>query len=254
MLRRWPLLTLILIGSWAPAEAFGQAPAGGPDLSQAVRQVIDQTNQFRQAEGRAAVTANATLAQTAQDFAGFMARTDIYGHEANGQKPAERAKAHGYQYCLIAENIAYVFRTSGFTTEELAKQFVEGWKNSPPHRKNMLEPDVTETGVAIARSPDTGIYYAVQMFGRPESLRFQFVIVNSAGVTIPYTVAGQKYELRPRYTMTHQVCRPEDVTFQWPGASEGGKSGGGTQTIRPGRGERYVVTGANAGGFTVKKE
>ena len=33
-----------------------------------------------------------------------------------------------------------------------------------------------------------------------------------------------------------------------------GVARGGTQTIRPGRGERYVVTRNDAGGFTVKKE
>ncbi len=36
-----------------------------------------------------------------------------------------------------------------------------------PARKNMLAPEVTETGVAVARSGKTGRYYAVQMFGRP---------------------------------------------------------------------------------------
>src|SRR5689334_15910645 len=166
------LAVLLLACSLTPPAARAQVGPDpkNPDLDRAARQVIDQTNQFRRAEKRGDVTINAKLMATARYFADFMARTDKYGHEADGSDPAGRAKKHGYDYCLIAENIAYVFSSEGFTTEELAKQFVEGWKNSPPHRKNMLDPDVTETGVAIARSTTSGKYYAVQMFGRPKSM------------------------------------------------------------------------------------
>lgn len=38
-------------------------------------------------------------------------------------------------YCIVSENIAHQYNSLGFTTEELAEQFVQGWKNSPGHRK-----------------------------------------------------------------------------------------------------------------------
>ena len=95
---------------------------------------------------------NPDLTDAARDFAAYMARTSRYGHTADGSRPADRAASHGYEYCVIAENIAYAFNSDGYTTEELGKTFVEGWKHSPGHRRNMLDPDVAETGVAVARS------------------------------------------------------------------------------------------------------
>jgi hypothetical protein len=50
---------------------------------------------------------NEQLEATAQDFADYMARTDRYGHSADGRQARERTKAHDYSFCLIAENIAY---------------------------------------------------------------------------------------------------------------------------------------------------
>jgi uncharacterized protein YkwD len=117
------------------------------------------------------VTANPVLARTVRDFVDFMARTDRYGHEADGKQPADRARGHGYDYCLVSENIAYQYNSAGFRTAALARDFVEGWKHSPQHRKNMLEPAATQTAVAVARSEKSGRYYAVQMFGRPKSER-----------------------------------------------------------------------------------
>jgi hypothetical protein len=43
------------------------------------------------------------------------------GHDAQ----AEWAKQHGYVPCIISENIAYQYRTSGFTDEELAREFFQ---------------------------------------------------------------------------------------------------------------------------------
>jgi uncharacterized protein YkwD len=244
MLTRQLGLTLLL-----PAAALAQPPAAAPDLERVTQQIIEQTNQFRRAEGRGSVAVNAKLAATARDFAAFMARTDMYGHEADGRQPADRAKKHGYDYCLVAENIAYAFRSPGFTTEELAKQFVTGWQNSPGHRKNMLDPDVTETAVVIARSETTGYYYAVQLFGRPRSASIEFRIINRAGVAVRYAVEDRDYDLPPNVTMTHQLCRPEVVTFRWPSATDAPAA----PTVRPTAGDQYTVVRGAGGGFEVKR-
>jgi uncharacterized protein YkwD len=248
------LAALLLAGFLAPTPARGQAAPDPqrPDLNRSAQQVIDRTNRFRQDQKWDTVTVNPKLMETAKDFADFMARTDLYGHEADGRDPAGRAKQHGYDDCLVAENIAYAFSSAGFTTEGLARQLVEGWENSPPHRKNLLDADVTETGVAVARSADTGLYYAVQVFGRPKALAVEFRIANRAGVPVRYTVGEQSFDLQPQTVMTHQLCRPEDVTFHWPG--ESGAAAKGAQTIRPANGERYVVVRSSAGALSVQKE
>jgi hypothetical protein len=184
------------------------------------------------------VTDNDKLTATARAFAGWMAATDFYGHEADGRQPWDRAKAHGYDYCEVAENIAYAWRTTGFGTDDLVKEFVDGWKNSPGHRRNMLDPDVTETGVAVARSADTGIYYAVQLFGRPKSLEIDFKITNRSGTAVRYKVADKVYDLPPRTIMTHEACKPVEVTLL-------AADGSAAATVKPGKGDRYAVTGVN---------
>ena len=58
------------------------------------------------------------------------------------------------QYANALDNLGSL-EAAGFATEALGKAFVEGWKKSPGHRRNMLDADVTETGVAVARSDKT---------------------------------------------------------------------------------------------------
>ena len=176
--------------------------------------LIEETNAFREKNGRSAVRVNPKLTETANYFARFMAKTDKYGHHADGNRPSGRAKKHGYDYCVITENIAYQYDSRGFETRELADKFFVGWKESPGHRKNMLDPDVTETGVAIAKGAETEHYYAVQMFGRPQSQSFKYEIHNDSESTIAYKVGDRSLKLPPRYIFrTHQACRKQEIRF-----------------------------------------
>jgi hypothetical protein len=80
----------------------------------------------------------------------------------------------------------------------------------------MLEAAATETGVGIAQSEATDHYYAVQMFGRPESARIEFQIINQSGVDLEYQIGEQTFLLPALVTRTHQQCRPAALTFRWP--------------------------------------
>ena len=143
-----------------------------------------------------------------------MARTDQYSHSADGSEPPERAKKFGYDYCIVAENIAYLFNSEGFGTAELAHRLFDGWQNSPEHRRNMLQPNVTDTAVAIVQSAKTGRFYAVQLFGRPKSASIEFKVANRAGVEVEYILDGKSFALPPRVTRTHQGCTPFDLAFR----------------------------------------
>lgn len=218
-----------------------------PELARVVERIVEKTNRFRKEQGKSEVRTSAKLAAAARYFADFVARTDRYGHRADGSRPADRAEKHGYDYCIVLENVAYQYRSSGFTTEELGGGFFEGWKNSQGHRKNMLDADVTDTGVAVARSEKTGYYYAVQMFGRPKSKAVEFQISNEAGTEIRYRIGDEPFSLPPLYTRTHTRCRPADVKIQFPDDKEKG------ETVRPAGGERFVVT-RDGERLRVKKE
>ena len=209
-----------------------------PDLRQTANLIVQKTNDFRQKQGLQPLKTNAKLTETAQDFAGFMAMTDQYGHTADGNRPSQRVKQHGYEYCLVAENIAYQFSSLGFATDELAEKFFEGWKNSPGHRKNMLKSAATETGVAISQSDQTGYFYAVQLFGRPKSMQITFKVTNKADATVQYKIGERSFPLPPRFTRTHRRCRPSELTFVWQEDSERQQ-----KTLQAADGARFVITG-----------
>ena len=264
MMTTWLCIVLVLGCCLLPVAATGQAvkkdetesqkmsptdPANGAtslELADTVQDIINRTNNFRQAEGLQEVKPNPQLMEAAQGFAHFMASTDQYGHTADGSTPAERAKLHGYNPCIISENIAYQYRTSGFTSEELAHEFVQGWQESPEHRKNMLDPAVTEVGVGVARSEQTGYYFAVQMFGRPQTEMIEFQITNRTGTPISYALGGQSFPLPPRSTRTHQQCQPAEITFQWPGKQ-------GQSVVQPQPGDHYTIVQEHAGAFSLQK-
>ena len=78
----------------------------------------------------------------------------------------------------------------------------------------MINPDVTETAVALARSATTDYYYAVQLFGRPKSQMIEFKVSNRTAAGIEYTLDGQTYQLPVRTTSTHQMCRRPALEFR----------------------------------------
>ena len=160
------LLCLTPVACAVPSAADAQRR---PDLARVEALVIDGTNEFRRQLNLEPVGRNPRLEEAAREFAAFMARTGKFDHDADGRKPAERAAAHGYRYCFIAENISYEYNSNDFHTDDLARRFVQGWKESPGHRKNMLKGEATEIAVAVARGAAKGPprYYAVQLIGQP---------------------------------------------------------------------------------------
>jgi len=263
-LGRWLLVGLLFSGGSTygqsikerVSESIGPAPSsameGTPDLARVTKQVLAATNQFRTKEGRGELKVNAELTRAAQYFADFMARTDQYSHTADGKEPWQRGAMYGYDYCVFLENIAWAYNSMGFTAEEMARTFMDGWEKSPPHRKNLLDPDVSEIGVGVARSNKTGKFYAVQDFGRPKSQEIVFRITNATDTAVPYTVDGQSRTIDPRYTITHSRCRPPDVRI--PQARAAGKQPAGGAVLHPRSGAHYVIRQDSAGQFTVGEE
>ena len=62
------------------ASAAAVAPAPRPNLAEVSRLLIAKTNEFRAVEGAGRTEPDAKLAEAAQRFASYMARTDRYGH------------------------------------------------------------------------------------------------------------------------------------------------------------------------------
>jgi uncharacterized protein YkwD len=219
--------------------------AGAPERSRVEALIVEGTNDFRRSADLPTVAPNARLTSAAADFAAYKARTDRYGHEADGRSPAPRATAHGYDYCIVLENIAYEQSPVGFRTQELAADFVDGWRRSPPHRRNMLDPAVVDTGVAVGHSARTGRYYGVQMFGLPHAARTAFSIANRARSPVRYTLGEKSFRLEPGAVNTHEQCTPPALTLRTPG-------GRADVRVQPKDGQRFAVVPDGAGGLQLQ--
>lgn len=239
----------VALGLAALAAALGSAaqPAR-PDLEEAVRLIVAGTNEFRASVQQAPLARDGRLTAAAADFARHMARTDRYSHEADGRTPAERVVAKGYDYCVVLENIAYVQSSAGFRTTALAQRLVTGWKESPGHRRNMLDPDVTQTGVALAQSEQTGRFYAVQLFGRPQSSAFRFSVANQSDSAVHYELGDKGFDLSPGMTRTHEECLAQRLAVR-----AGAGTGGAPWEAQPASGDAFVVHGDRAGALRVER-
>jgi uncharacterized protein YkwD len=101
---------------------------------------------YRQNNGLPPLTLDPLLMTMAQDQARVMAARNVLNHSA-GRSFQERLRASGFDAKVAAENIG-----AGYYT--LAEAF-SGWRDSPPHRANMLLAGATRMGIAAAYAPGT---------------------------------------------------------------------------------------------------
>jgi uncharacterized protein YkwD len=99
---------------------------------------------YRQNNGLGAVTIDPMLTRLAQEQAKIMAERDKLDHSA-GRPFKDRINASGFNAKVAAENISAGYHT-------LAEAF-SGWRDSPPHRANMLLNGATRMGIAAVYAP-----------------------------------------------------------------------------------------------------
>jgi uncharacterized protein YkwD len=101
---------------------------------------------YRQNNGLGAVVVDPELTRLAQQQSQAMAARNKMDHDVKG--PLEkRLGASGYPATLAVENVSAGYHT-------LAEAF-SGWRDSPPHKANMLKNGVTKLGIAAAYAPNT---------------------------------------------------------------------------------------------------
>lgn len=101
---------------------------------------------YRSNNNLPAVTIDPELTRLAQQQTEIMAKRDKLGHDV-GKPFVARLKASGYEAKGAAENISAGYRT-------LAEAF-SGWRDSPPHRANMLLKGATRMGIAAVYTPSS---------------------------------------------------------------------------------------------------
>ena len=154
---------LIAVGCAVPGVGSAPSPATPPASGRygaTESRIFDLINAERRHQGLPALVYNEQLDQMAKIQAKNMAQFQKMAHvlpQANLPTLGDRARYVSYPFGRLAENVALGFPS--------AETVVEGWMTSKGHRANILNSDVVETGIAIARSSAGGLYYC-QVFGR----------------------------------------------------------------------------------------
>jgi len=116
-------------------------------------------NAFRKQHGRAPLKVGVALSRAAQWMSNDMAHNDNFDHtDTRGREVAQRLKAFGYSNPSSGENIA--------GGEASAADTLKQWKNSPPHRANLLRTKFKVMGIARAHDDDSMLgWYWTADFG-----------------------------------------------------------------------------------------
>ena len=101
---------------------------------------------YRKNNGVGAVVIDPELMKIAEGQSQAMASRNKLDHDVKAPLP-KRLQAVGYASTLAVENVSAGYHT-------LAEAF-SGWRDSPPHRANMLQMGVTKMGIAASYAPNT---------------------------------------------------------------------------------------------------
>jgi uncharacterized protein YkwD len=165
---RW--FTLLLFVTAIFAAPVITVHAGGP-TSYAERSLFDAANRERAQQGLQPLRWDDALAAAAREHALRMAQRNTLSHQLPGELPLQdRTRLAGARYTVIAENVA-----EGPSPETIHSS----WMHSPAHRANLLAPELTSVGIAVAVTPGSGnafpgLLFAVQDFSQAvTNLNFQ---------------------------------------------------------------------------------
>jgi uncharacterized protein YkwD len=150
--RRSSILVAVLVASlFLPRIGVAQQRT-----TNAEHVLFDSANRERVAQGLPPLKWDGALALAAQRHAQRMAQQGALSHQFPGEPdlPA-RATQAGSRFSTIAENVAEGPSAAGIHLQ---------WMNSPPHRGNLLDPDLDSVGIAVVQR--NGQFFAAEDFSR----------------------------------------------------------------------------------------
>jgi cysteine-rich secretory family protein len=148
------VLGLLALGLLALGGCAGDVPIEQPSMyfnmaegarldSQGAATMISL---YRKNNGLPGVVIDPELMKVAEGQSQAMASRNKLDHDVKAPLP-KRLQAAGYPATLAVENVSAGYHT-------LAEAF-SGWRDSPPHRANMLQSGVTKMGIAASYAPNT---------------------------------------------------------------------------------------------------
>ena len=125
-----------------------------PTAEELEARVFELTNMERINRGIAPLAWNPSLAQAARLHSEDMSENGFMCHMgSDDSSPMDRMERVGFRFMRAAENVAFGQRTP--------EQVIEAWMDSDGHRRNILDPNLTEIGVGFYD------YSWTQKFGTP---------------------------------------------------------------------------------------
>jgi uncharacterized protein YkwD len=111
-------------------------------------------NALRTKNGRGPVVLDARLTKAAAMQSETQAKRSWIGHDGpGGSRPKDRAARAGYRAKIASENVA-----SG---QKSFSDVMRSWEGSAGHRENLLRPEVTAIGVAMAKNSSGRPYWTL---------------------------------------------------------------------------------------------
>jgi uncharacterized protein YkwD len=117
--------------------------AGSVDAGEAAALI----SQYRRSRGLSGVTVDPTLTRIAAVHAKRMAAADKMAHVLPGEGSfQQRLTAGGFTAAMAAENVA--------AGQDSLADVLEAWRKSPGHNANLLLPNISKIGIALAIAED----------------------------------------------------------------------------------------------------
>jgi uncharacterized protein YkwD len=151
VMRAWVAVIGLLVLGGCTSEAPVEQPSMYLNMTEPGAKLDAQAaatmiSLYRKNNGVGAVVIDPELMRIAEAQSDAMASRNKLDHDVKAPLP-KRLQAAGYPSTLAVENVSAGYHT-------LAEAF-SGWRDSPPHRANMLQNGVTKMGIAASYAPNT---------------------------------------------------------------------------------------------------
>jgi len=145
------MILTVVVAAGLSQIAAAQRRASGPELA-----LFNAANRERTAQRLSPLKWSPALASAARAHAQKMAQANKLEHQFPGEMDlSTRVRLAGVRFRAVAENVA-----QGPSAASIHAQ----WMNSPPHRANLLDPELESIGIAVAERK--GQLFAVQDFSQ----------------------------------------------------------------------------------------
>jgi len=136
-------------------------PASASNLDATI--IVQEINVLRRTNALPELAINAQLSAAAKAKGEDMAALNYFSHVSpQNIRGVHLLPKYGYNYTKAGENLAVYF--------DDVQPLINSWKISQTHYRNIIDPDFSETGVAVVKGNFQGVdtFFVVQFFASPK--------------------------------------------------------------------------------------